>query len=93
MANYCDPKTGICTPSTLKELSSIGSNSQSEKQEIIYVGDPMCSWCWGISPALTELRDHFAKEKIAFKVIVGGLRPGGGDPPTMTLKAIFSFAK
>ncbi len=79
MTNYCDPETGICTPSTLEELSSIGDNSQSEKLEIIYVGDPMCSWCWGISPALIELRNHFAKEKIAYKVIVGGLRPGGGD--------------
>lgn len=80
MANYCDPETGICTPSTLDELSSIGKNIQSHKQEIIYIGDPMCSWCWGISPTLIQLRDHFVKEKIAFKVIVGGLRPGGGDP-------------
>jgi putative protein-disulfide isomerase len=39
----------------------------------------MCSWCWGISPALIQLRDHFVQEKIAFRILVGGLRPGGGD--------------
>ena len=80
MSNYCDPETGVCTPSTLDELKTIGHNSIGDRCEIIYVGDPMCSWCWGISPALIQLRDHFVKEKIAFRVIVGGLRPGGGDP-------------
>lgn len=80
MPNYCDPETGICTPSSLQELNAIGSDKISDRQEIIYVGDPMCSWCWGISPALIQLRDHFVSDKIAFKVLVGGLRPGGGDP-------------
>jgi putative protein-disulfide isomerase len=79
MSNYCDPETGICTPSTLKELTTIGANEIADRQEIIYVGDPMCSWCWGISPALIQLRDHFVQEKIAFRILVGGLRPGGGD--------------
>jgi len=47
---------------------------------IIYVGDPMCSWCWGIAPALKQLKDHYQKEQIPFQIVVGGLRPGGGDP-------------
>lgn len=80
MSNYCDPITGICTPSTLQELNEVGTSVLSERQEIIYVGDPMCSWCWGVSPELIKLRDHYIPEKIAFKVLVGGLRPGGGDP-------------
>lgn len=79
MGNYCDPVTGICAPSTLQELNTIGTNEIADRQEIIYVGDPMCSWCWGISPALKQLRDHFIPEKIAYRVLVGGLRPGGGD--------------
>ncbi len=79
MANYCDPETGICTPSSLRELKAIGANEIADRQEIIYVGDPMCSWCWGISPALIKLRDHFIPEKIAFRVVAGGLRPGGGE--------------
>ena len=87
MGNYCDPETGICTPSSLEELATVGSNQIAERQEIIYVGDPMCSWCWGISPALIRLRDHFAAQKIAFRVLAGGLRPGGGEPWNDQMKA------
>lgn len=39
----------------------------------------MCSWCWGLSPALRQLQDHCRHEAMAFRVVVGGLRPGGGD--------------
>lgn len=80
MNPYCDPETGICTPSSLDELKSIGSSKISDKTEIIYVGDPMCSWCWGISPALLKLRDHYREKEVGYRVVVGGLRPGGGDP-------------
>lgn len=72
----CDPETGECTPA---EVSS-ESPAVEEKgtNEIIYVGDPMCSWCWGISNHLKKLKAHFSNFK--FTVVVGGLRPGGGDP-------------
>jgi putative protein-disulfide isomerase len=40
----------------------------------------MCSWCWGISPALHQLEYQAAQEGIPFRIVVGGLRPGGGDP-------------
>jgi putative protein-disulfide isomerase len=42
--------------------------------EIIYVGDPMCSWCWGIAPELDELKRRHPE--LPFRVMVGGLRPG-----------------
>ena len=41
--------------------------------EFVYVGDPMCSWCWGFAPAVEQLRDGF---NIPLRVVVGGLRPG-----------------
>lgn len=75
---YCDPETGLCT------ISPIEGTKQEieflENTEIIYVGDPMCSWCWGISPALHQLEHRAATEGIPFRIVVGGLRPGGGDP-------------
>lgn len=40
---------------------------------LIYVGDPMCSWCWGFAPVLEALREEL---RIPVEVIVGGLRPG-----------------
>lgn len=79
MNPICDPETGICIPSSLNELQKLGA-SESNRTEIIYVGDPMCSWCWGISPALKSLRDEFIGKEISFRIVMGGLRPGGGDP-------------
>ncbi len=46
----------------------------AEDREIIYVGDPMCSWCWGIAPQLDELQRRLPEA--GFRVITGGLRPG-----------------
>jgi len=43
------------------------------RPELIYIGDPMCSWCWGFAPVLESLRDEFA---LPVEVIAGGLRPG-----------------
>lgn len=43
-------------------------------REIIYVGDPMCSWCWGIAPELDEVIE--ARTDLPFRVILGGLRSG-----------------
>jgi putative protein-disulfide isomerase len=43
--------------------------------EIMYIGDPMCSWCWGFAPVVDEIQTNFGH--IAdFRIIVGGLRPG-----------------
>ncbi len=41
--------------------------------EFIYVGDPMCSWCWGFAPVLERMTDVY---EIPIRVVVGGLRPG-----------------
>ena len=41
--------------------------------EFIYVGDPMCSWCWGFAPVLEAMTEHFT---IPIRTVVGGLRPG-----------------
>lgn len=38
---------------------------------LIYVGDPMCSWCWGFAPEIESLA-----EDLPVAVVVGGLRPG-----------------
>lgn len=80
----CDPLTGLCTAAPLNgEQQDI---QWTTAEEIIYVGDPMCSWCWGISPQLNALRRQGAKEGIPFRLVMGGLRPGGGDPWNDTFK-------
>lgn len=45
-----------------------------DDRELIYVGDPMCSWCWGVAPELDELAR--LKPDLGLRVVVGGLRPG-----------------
>ena len=47
--------------------------AQSETK-IIYVGDPMCSWCYGIAPEYTKLLERFDGE-VTFELVMGGLRP------------------
>ncbi|MEM8583937.1 MAG: DsbA family protein [Bacteroidota bacterium] len=76
-AAYCDPETGLCTPAPLSESSEVPAFRGDV--EIIYVGDPMCSWCWGISPALNQLRQAALANGILYRIVLGGLRPGGGD--------------
>lgn len=75
----CDPVTGACL---LPELDTATSVKPTLRQGLAvrYVGDPMCSWCWGISPTVKVLADFCAAEGIAFSITMGGLRAGGGDP-------------
>lgn len=73
----CNPETGICEPIALNGASP--TNNNLDNPELIYVGDPMCSWCWGISPILSELKTKYGNQ-LNFRIVLGGLRPGGGDP-------------
>ena len=58
-----------------------------DEAEIVYVGDPMCSWCWGFAPVLASLRERYASH--AWRLLVGGLRPGvdQADQVDETMKA------
>ena len=73
----CDPKTGLCTPAPLEEQTSKVKFDQ--ETEIIYVGDPMCSWCWGISPALNHLQRAAEANGIGYRIVLGGLRPDNSE--------------
>lgn len=77
-AAFCDPETGLCTPAPLGDSSD--ATVFRDDVEIIYVGDPMCSWCWGISPALNRLEQAAEANGIPYRIVLGGLRPGGGEP-------------
>lgn len=74
----CDPITGSCLlpdePFAIQRQPSASSNII-----IRYVGDPMCSWCWGISPAVKQLSEFCDLRGLSFVMTMGGLRAGGGD--------------
>ena len=75
----CDPVSGVCTPAPAGGPDGAATQAAAGA-EVVYVGDPMCSWCWGIAPAVRALQRHCAANGVPFRVVVGGLRPGGGDP-------------
>lgn len=52
-------------------------SQSTSNHELIYVGDPMCSWCYGISEEITQVWDSPLPVKKS--IVLGGLRPGGGD--------------
>jgi putative protein-disulfide isomerase len=45
---------------------------------LIYIADPMCSWCWGFSPVLEEIRRVY-QDRVTFQLMLGGLRPGNTE--------------
>jgi putative protein-disulfide isomerase len=55
-------------------------------KEIIYVGDPMCSWCWGFSPVLKQIQQDYRKDA-PLRLIVGGLHAFDTDPMNDQYKA------
>ncbi|HYD63591.1 MAG TPA: DsbA family protein [Noviherbaspirillum sp.] len=45
--------------------------------KLVYVADPMCSWCYGFGKEMTELtRLH---PELELEIVVGGLRAGATD--------------
>ncbi|MBU6956957.1 protein-disulfide isomerase [Pseudomonas sp. CVAP len=76
----CDPASGSCQVSHSGHSTAQTARHFSGEVTVKYIGDPMCSWCWGISPALEELARYCEQKQIGFTLTMGGLRAGGGDP-------------
>lgn len=41
---------------------------------LIYVMDPMCSWCWGFAPVVQALIEQAQARGVGVDLVVGGLR-------------------
>ena len=46
------------------------------QKELIFVLDPMCSWCWGFAPVIEELGTAL-NDEYTFSLVLGGLRTKG----------------
>jgi len=44
------------------------------RKQLVYIADPMCSWCWGFAPVMDRL-GALAAGRADLRVIMGGLRP------------------
>lgn len=45
--------------------------------KLIFVGDPMCSWCYGFVKELSALAEHYPE--LPIEILVGGVRAGATD--------------
>ncbi len=52
-----------------------------------YFADPMCSWCWGFSPVISEIRDHY-NDRLKIALVMGGLRSNDSPMTTKDRKEI-----
>ena len=59
-----------------------------DKPQLIYFGDPMCSWCYGFSPEISAAVDSLGAT-VDFQMIMGGLRPYN----TQTMTDLGDFLK
>ncbi len=82
----CDPTTGSCL---LPDEPSDAQQQPTTPSDVVirYVGDPMCSWCWGISPVVKKLAEYCEQHSLSFVMTMGGLRAGGGDAWNSAFKA------
>lgn len=55
------------------------TSSMKGQDKLIYVGDPMCSWCYGFAPQLDKLVEQY-KSKMDVELVTGGLRPYNQTP-------------
>lgn len=46
--------------------------------QLVYVVDPMCSWCYGFAPQLTRLVETAGVDGV--ELVMGGLRAGNREP-------------
>ncbi len=51
----------------------------ASEAQLLYIADPMCSWCWGFAPTLARLDAQFGRVA-PVTVIMGGLRAGETRP-------------
>jgi putative protein-disulfide isomerase len=57
---------------------------ENERMRLIYIADPMCSWCYGFGPELAKLLARHPDA--AVDVVMGGLRPFNTKPTTQEFR-------
>ncbi len=70
----CDIDTGICLPPSeiTTDPDAFGKDQDQEVLHIKYYYDPLCGWCFGFSPVISQIKDKY-DDKVKIQVISGGL--------------------
>lgn len=56
------------------------------KRELVYIADPMCSWCYGFAQVIQGIHVQY-QDRIDISLVTGGLRVGNEHRLTEALKA------
>ena len=57
-------------------------------QRLIYVMDPMCSWCWGFAPVIDAIAEAYPL--LPLRLVAGGLRANHGAPLDEHTRAVLA---
>ena len=60
-------------------------NNNVMQAVLIYVHDPMCSWCWGFEPTRARLFESL-EGRIPIRRMVGGLAPDSDEPMPVEMR-------
>ncbi|HUQ27222.1 MAG TPA: DsbA family protein [Usitatibacter sp.] len=52
--------------------------------QLVYIADPMCSWCYGFGPELAKLLARHPEAEV--DLVMGGLRPFNTQPATQEFR-------
>jgi putative protein-disulfide isomerase len=63
-------------------VGRIASTKMSDQATLLYVVDPMCSWCWGFAPTIAALRERYPVQ-----LVLGGLAPDSSEPMPPEMRA------
>ena len=55
-------------------------------KNLLYIADPMCSWCWGFAPAIEAIAQRY-ESQLTIKPVMGGLRALNRTPMDDAQKA------
>lgn len=65
-----------------EQATAQAAPQESVRKDVIYVADPMCSWCWGFSPVIQAIGRQIeayvpqpGERKPTLTPVMGGLRP------------------
>ena len=79
-AMMCDLETGICGPADSAGVAEASSPLQpvtfrpTQKIDVYYVTDPICSHCWALEPTLRRFLEQYGRH-LDVKTVMGGLLP------------------
>lgn len=74
-------------------MATTSTKTSPADGRLIYVADPMCSWCWGFSGELRRLQNSALRARnLNLEWVLGGLAPDSDEPMPEELRAYIQEA-